>query len=271
MGVIKWAKEIVHGFTTVLVGMKVTMRHMLEPPVTMHYPDEKWAMPDRFRGLIKVDMDACIVCDLCMKACPVKCITIEWERQEGKTGKTATRFEVDYQKCLYCGLCTPPCPTDAIWHSHEYENASYTRDPQIIDWVLPEYKVTNPKAKPMKKKAPPKPKPKPATAAAPAAAPAATAVAEGPQTDADGNEVESGIGGKAVAKGDTGTVDKVWIIPGCIVCDLCEDTASDVFKVTETTSTIQLESRDKWTELSDAIIESAVGCPVDVIKYELKA
>ena len=175
MVVIRWFTDIVKGFLTVLVGMKVTMRHFLERPVTMHYPDEKWAMPDRFRGLIKVDMKACIVCDLCRKACPVDCILIEWERQEGKSGKVATRFEINYQKCLYCGLCAPPCPTDAIWHSHDYEDASYTRDPQVIDWVLPEYLVINPNAKPMKKKAPPKKKPAPAAAAD--AAPAATAVA----------------------------------------------------------------------------------------------
>jgi len=77
-------------------------------------------------------------------------------------------FEIDYQKCMYCGLCTAPCPTYAIWHTHEYENASYTRDPHIIDWTLPEYQVTNPNAKPMKK-APPKPAAKTAAVAQPAA------------------------------------------------------------------------------------------------------
>ena len=65
-------------------------------------------------------------------------------------------------------------------------------------------------------------------------------------------------------------LDKVWIIPGCIVCDLCEDTASDVFNVTETTSVVQMPSQPQWGELSDKIIEAAAGCPVNVIKYELK-
>jgi len=271
MSVINWASGMVKGLWTVVVGMRITMRHMLQPTVTMHYPDEKWVMPANFRGFLKVDMEACIVCDLCMKACPVDCITIEWERQAGKSGKVATRFEIDYQKCMYCGLCSEPCPTNAIWHTHEYENASYNRVAQVVDWVHPENKVTNPNAKAKQEK--PAAKPKPAAPAAPAAAagaaPAAAPAAAPSGNDLDGNVVESGLGGKA-SNPDRGTVDKVWIIPGCIVCDLCEDTISDVFHVTETTSVVQMEGRDKWSEWSDKILDAAAGCPVNVIKYEIK-
>lgn len=257
--VTRWTGEMVGGFKTVLVGMGVTWRQLWRPPVTMHYPDEKWRMPDGFRGLIKVDMDACIVCDLCMKACPVQCIDIKWKREEGKSGKIATKFTVDYAKCLYCGLCTYPCPTNAIWHSHEYENASYSRDIQCIDWTLPEWRVKNPNAKASK---PEKPKAKPA-----AAAPTATAVAAAPAPAVEG--VASGTPGKAAELGATGTVTKVWIIDGCIVCDACEDLTPDVFNVTETTCLIREESQPKWTGLSDSIVESAKACPVNVIKYEL--
>ena len=89
--------------------------------------------------------------------------------------------------------------------------------------------------------------------------------------DDAGNEVESGVGGMPVEKGQKGTVTKVWIIPGCIVCDLCEEKSPDVFHVTETTSTIQMASQASWSALSTSIVEAAVACPVDVIKYELKA
>ncbi len=272
MSVVRWASEMVHGLWTVVVGMRITMRHMLQKPVTMHYPDEKWVMPEGYRGLLKVDMDACIVCDLCMKACPVDCIEIEWKREPGKSGKVCTRFQIDYQKCMYCGLCAEPCPTIAIWHTHEYENATYNRVAQVIDWTLPENKVTNPNAKPKTEKpAAPKPAPKPAAAPAPAGAATAAAVAPAPATgnDLDGNVVESGVGGKA-SNPDRGTVDKVWIIPGCIVCDLCEDTISEVFHVTETTSVVQMEGQARWPEWSEQIVDAALGCPVNVIKYELK-
>ena len=277
MSILRWAGDLVRGLYTVAVGMKITARHISEAPVTMHYPDEKWQMPEAFRGLIKCDIEACIVCDLCVKICPIDCITIDWHREPGKSGKIADRFIVDYQKCMYCGLCTEPCPTLAIFHSHEYENSSYTRVPQLIDWAAPEYFTKNPNAKPVGAK--PAAKPKPAPAPAPVAAAAGTAVATAPApvappagggTDAEGNVVESGVGGKPSPMGDKGTVEKVWIIPGCIVCDACEDAAEEVFHVTETTSVVQIASQPKWNEWSERIIEAAVGCPVNVIKYELK-
>lgn len=166
MGIVEWFKDILKGFWTVLVGMKITIRYMVQPPVTMHYPNEKWTMPENFRGLLKCDVDACIVCDLCVKACPVDCITIGWKREGGKAGKICTEFTIDYNTCMYCGLCSEPCPTNAIWHSHEYENSSYKKESQRIDWAKPENRVTNPKAKPVGAKAAPKPV-APASATAP--------------------------------------------------------------------------------------------------------
>ncbi len=230
------------GLKTVLIGMRITLKHLFTPPVTMHYPDERWKMPEAYRGLIKVDMDACIVCDLCMKACPVDCIDIQWKREPGVQGKIATKFTVDYQKCIVCGLCTEPCPTLAIFHSHEYEVCSYDRSPQIIDWTLPSYKTKNPKAKPMKKAEKPKPQ------AAPKGEPAvATAVAAAPS--------------------GAGLITNVWIDPGCIVCDLCEDTCEEVFSVQEETCIVREESKPQWAALTNKIIQAADECPVNVIKY----
>ena len=144
MGIIMWLIDMVKGLWTVIVGMKVTMEYMTQPSVTMHYPEEKWEMPENFRGLLKCDMSGCLACELCAKTCPVSCIIVEWKREEGKSGKVCTKFEVNYGKCMYCGLCVEACPTGGLWHSHEYENSSYCRETQVIDWALPENRVTNP-------------------------------------------------------------------------------------------------------------------------------
>lgn len=89
--------------------------------------------------------------------------------------------------------------------------------------------------------------------------------------DAEGNMAMSGVPGTPVEKGAEGEVTKVWIIPGCIVCDLCEELSPDVFDVQDETSVVKLDAKEDWGALSTSIIEAAVGCPVDVIKYELKA
>jgi len=65
-------------------------------------------------------------------------------------------------------------------------------------------------------------------------------------------------------------VTKVWIEPGCIVCDACETTAPTVFEVTDDSCLIRPEALNaSFTKpLTQAIIDAAQECPVDVIKYE---
>ena len=65
-------------------------------------------------------------------------------------------------------------------------------------------------------------------------------------------------------------VTKVWIAPGCIVCDACENDCPEVFDVTETTCLIRPPalSADFLRPLTPSVLTAAEGCPVDVIKYE---
>ncbi len=63
---------------------------------------------------------------------------------------------------------------------------------------------------------------------------------------------------------------KVWIAPGCIVCDACENDCPEVFDVREDTCLIRppAQSADFLKPLTPSIIIAAEGCPVDVIKFE---
>lgn len=59
-------------------------------------------------------------------------------------------------------------------------------------------------------------------------------------------------------------VTKVWIEPGCIVCDACEGIFPEVFEVTDSTCLIR-----PGAPLNDGlkIQEAAEACPVEVIKF----
>lgn len=61
-------------------------------------------------------------------------------------------------------------------------------------------------------------------------------------------------------------ITKVWIEEGCTVCNLCEETAPEVFNVTDETCTVK-DGAD-FSEYEDEIKEAAEDCPVEVIKYE---
>src|SRR5436190_14323684 len=65
-------------------------------------------------------------------------------------------------------------------------------------------------------------------------------------------------------------VTKVWIAPGCIVCDSCENDCPEVFDVQEQTCLIRppAMSMDFLKPLTPSIMIAAEGCPVEVIKFE---
>ena len=71
----------------ILQGLGLTLSHLTRPRVTRLYPYEKRQLAPRSRGLIKLIADEqedtpfnlkCEACLLCEKACPPRCITIEY-------------------------------------------------------------------------------------------------------------------------------------------------------------------------------------------------
>jgi len=143
----RYFKNIWEGIFTVLIGMKVTLRHLFVPAVTIQYPTVKLKLPERARNRLYVNMDDCIGCDQCSMACPVDCITIETLKStpDIDLGLTSVgtkkrlyvpRFDIDIAKCCYCGLCVPPCPTECIKMTDVFEFSEYERGNLIYNYAV---------------------------------------------------------------------------------------------------------------------------------------
>lgn len=137
--------NIYETFSTIFIGMKITFKHMFIPSVTIQYPEVKLQLPERVRNRLYVNMDDCIGCDQCARACPVNCIEIETVKSIpgedlGKTsnGKKkalwVTKFDIDIAKCCYCQLCVFPCPTECIYMTDVYEFSEYKRENLVYDY-----------------------------------------------------------------------------------------------------------------------------------------
>jgi len=138
-------------FKTILGGLFLTLKHLFAPKKrrvtdsiksdnyfavqelgtnTIQYPKQQLPVPEVGRYQLFVEMDDCIVCDLCAKICPVDCIEIESIKATEAIGQTsdgttkrlyAAKFDIDMAKCMYCGLCTVVCPTECITMTNQYD------------------------------------------------------------------------------------------------------------------------------------------------------
>lgn len=137
---------------TLIIGLKLTLKHIFAAREgrkvkaiydsnyftqqsginTIQYPHVKLPIPDVGRYQLDVEIDDCIVCDLCAKVCPVDCIDIESIKSTEPIGKTsdgttkrlyAAKFDIDMAKCMYCGLCTVVCPTECIVMTDSYDRS----------------------------------------------------------------------------------------------------------------------------------------------------
>jgi NADH-quinone oxidoreductase subunit I len=108
--------------------------------VTVEYPDEKIAVPERFRFIPFLVVnnyddphapghDWCTSCGICAKVCPPQCIWIVRgnDPQTGRPKPEPEAFYIDIDICMNCGYCAEYCPFDAIKMDHDYEQASYDR------------------------------------------------------------------------------------------------------------------------------------------------
>ena len=135
---IGYFREVLRTSWAILKGLRVTLRYLLKPSITVHYPTEKLVPYERFRGALLFDAAACISCSLCVKACPSTCIDLK-NAVNPETNKKLAKidwYSIDFGKCNFCRLCEEICPTKpkSVWHSLDYELLFYRRDEMIRCW-----------------------------------------------------------------------------------------------------------------------------------------
>jgi len=133
---------------SIVGGMVITLRHMVATifgrlfpkknvthrsildmsstgALTMQYPEEKWPMPEGYRGapVLVMDQDGrekCVSCQLCEFVCPPRAIRITPGSIPGSdpfanVEKRPREFDIDMLRCIYCGMCEEVCPEEAIF------------------------------------------------------------------------------------------------------------------------------------------------------------
>ena len=130
-------------------GLKVTVKHAYNTlfkgkVVTMEYPEQKWTVPEHYRGapyLVK-DQDnntKCVSCQLCEFVCPPKAIRITPPGQNGQKAdrtnaeKMPAEFEINMLRCIFCGFCQEVCPEEAIFLQQDYSLTALSRGELIYN------------------------------------------------------------------------------------------------------------------------------------------
>jgi len=127
---------------TIMIGMRITLKYCFARTITVQYPDMAPTIQPRWRGFHYYEIEKCIACDMCAKACPVDCIYIEKtaprkvDKETGLAmGGAILRYAIDYSKCMFCALCTDPCPTECIHMGDNHDLSGYDRASMVVEFT----------------------------------------------------------------------------------------------------------------------------------------
>ncbi len=133
-----------HGISTLVTGLKTTMKEYFTPKSTEQYPENRKTtlhVAKRHRGRLVFLRDEngaykCTACTLCEKACPNGTIKITSHMAEdpetGKKKRVLDDYAYDLGDCMFCQLCTNACNFGAIEFTNDFENSVFDRGQLVL-------------------------------------------------------------------------------------------------------------------------------------------
>ena len=113
-------------------GLAVTGKASVKKRLTEKYPEVKPVLPKCWRGDLQMDVNRCIACGLCARACPNHAITLEIGKAEDNK-KKMLKYELNRSYCLHCGLCVEACPTHCLKFTLQFETALFNKENVMHD------------------------------------------------------------------------------------------------------------------------------------------
>ncbi len=123
-------------------GLRITMKNLMKPPVTLEYPDARPDIPKGYRGVPTLVKDPngrekCVSCQLCEFVCPPKAIritpgSIPEESETAHVEKAPEEFEINMLRCIYCGYCEEVCPEEAIFLQNIFSLNGLSREELVF-------------------------------------------------------------------------------------------------------------------------------------------
>ncbi|RJQ50622.1 MAG: NADH-quinone oxidoreductase subunit I [Desulfobacteraceae bacterium] len=138
----EYFRNIYRAVETIAKGLRVTLPYFFARTVVVQYPEVAPVLQPRFRGFHSYEIERCIACEACAKACPVDCIRMSktGPRKISKTkgiavGGAIREYRIDHGTCLFCGLCIEVCPTGCLAMGAVHDNSRYRRGDLVADYV----------------------------------------------------------------------------------------------------------------------------------------